>query len=165
MLGQMVTTKPKSTFTCSSCKANHVQWMGRCHFCKSWNTITEGVVAPKKKDKSGLDIWYEFQRDYALENTPCKCENCGKPIRSQLLSKDMWIWRGAICHIIPKGKYPSIGTHLHNFFLACLDCHSKFDSSWDKAVTMPVFAIAKTKFKLFKSCITEPISKIEKYFE
>jgi len=77
----------------------------------------------------------------------------------------MWIWRGAICHIIPKGKYPSIGTHLHNFFLACLDYHSKFDSSWDKAVTMPVFAIAKTKFKLFKSCITEPISKIEKYFE
>jgi hypothetical protein len=158
----MVTTKPKSTFTCSSCKANHVQWMGRCHFCKSWNTITE--VVPKST-KSDLDIFFEFAREHALENNLCKCENCGKSIRSQLNSKDTWVWRASIAHCLPKKTFISISTHVHNYMILCMSCHGQYDSSWLNAQKMPCFAIAKKKYQLFKNLITESKTKIEKYFE
>lgn len=158
----MVTTKPKSTFTCSSCKANHVQWMGRCHFCKSWNTICE--VTPLNT-KSNLDIFFEFAREHALENNLCKCENCGKSIRSQLNSKDTWVWRASIAHCLPKKTFISISTHVHNYMILCMACHGQYDSSWLNAQKMPCFAIAKKKYQLFKNLITESKTKIEKYFE
>lgn len=158
----MVTTKPKSTFTCSSCKANHVQWMGRCHFCKSWNTITEVV---HKSTKSDLDIFFEFAREHALENNLCKCENCGKSIRSQLNSKDTWVWRASIAHCLPKKTFISISTHVHNYMILCMSCHGQYDSSWLNAQKMTCFAIAKKKYQLFKNLITESKTKIEKYFE
>lgn len=159
----IATKKPSVSYQCK-CGAKYVKHYGRCFECKEFGTLKEVTVAPKVKDKSALDVWFEFQRDYEKDNGDCKCDNCGKPIRHQLLSKDTWIWRGAICHIVPKSKYKSVATHLHNFLIMDLDCHSQFDSSYENAQKMPVFALAKKKFKLFKNCITEPITKIEKYF-
>lgn len=149
--------KIKSTFVCTSCQANHVQWYGRCSKCNSWNTIEE--VAPKNT-KSDLDIFFEFARQHALDNNLCHCENCGKSIRNQLNSKDMWVWRASIAHCLPKKTFVSISTHVHNYMLLCLACHGQYDSSWHNAMKMPVFKIAKTKFKLFKGSITEPLGKL-----
>lgn len=158
----MIKSKQKIHYRCTNCNADHVQWYGKCHFCKLWNTICE--VTPQNT-KSNLDIFFEFARTHALDNGLCKCENCGKSIRSQLNSKDTWLWRGAICHVIPKSKFGSVATNIHNYLLMDLQCHADYDSSWEKAQKMPVFKIAKTKFKLFKASITEPLTKIEKYFE
>lgn len=36
--------KPKSTFYCQSCGAQHSKWMGQCPRCNEWNTIVEEVV-------------------------------------------------------------------------------------------------------------------------
>lgn len=159
----------------------HPKQLGLCRGCAKFNTIEETTIAPKvykiptqsKKTKDAiqaskgvmtdLDKWFDFQIEYELTNGKCQCQNCNKPIRHQLLSKDTWVRRGSIAHIIPKrpiGGFPSVSTHLHNFFLACLDCHKKFDSSWDAAVKMPVFPIAKAKFNLFRNAIKEPLGKL-----
>lgn len=153
--------KSKTSYSCSNCKANHIQWYGKCHFCNSWNTIEEKVV----NTKSALDIWFDFQIKYELDNGSCKCMNCDAPIRHQLLSKDTWVRRGTIAHILPKSKFPEIATNLHNYMTLCLSCHSMYDSSWSNAEKMKVFSIAKTRFKLFRNLITSPLTKIEKYFE
>lgn len=180
----MVSTKQKKSFICTTCHNSQPKWTGQCQSCKSWNCMEETAIEPKKysipkvseKRKaenalnknipSDLDKWFDFQIKYELDNGECKCQNCNKPIRHQLLSKDVWVRRGSIAHIIPKrpvGGFPSVATHLHNFLILCLSCHSdQYDSSWDKAVKMPVFQIAKTKFKLFKSAIKEPIGKLPK---
>lgn len=36
--------KPKSSFYCQSCGAQHSKWMGQCNRCNEWNTIVEEVV-------------------------------------------------------------------------------------------------------------------------
>lgn len=151
----------KKTYQCSACKANHVQWYGCCHFCKSWNKIEEVAVATKV-DKSD---WYDIRIQWELKHGLCTCDNCGKAIKYQLKSKDTWVSRGAICHILPKSKFPSIALNINNYFVGCLACHSDYDSSWDKASKMQVFALAKKKFKILKPLITESLTKIEKYFE
>ncbi len=158
----MIKSKPKISYRCTNCNADHVQWYGKCHFCKLWNTICE--VTPQNT-KSDLDIFFEFARTHALDNGLCKCENCGDSVRSQLNSKDTWLWRGAIAHVLPKKTFKSISTHVHNYMILCILCHSQYDSSWLNASKMPCFAIAKKKYQLFKSCITESKTKIEKYFE
>lgn len=177
----MIDTKVKKQFKCSSCGMIHPKHLGLCRGCAKFGTIQETVLEPKKysipkvseKRKaenalnknihSDLDKWFDFQIKYELDNGECKCQNCNKPIRHQLLSKDTWVRRGSIAHIIPKrpvGGFPSVATNINNFFIACLDCHKKYDSSYQTAMQMPVFQIAKTKFKLFKSAIKEPLGKL-----
>ena len=177
----MIATKQKIKYQCSSCGTNHVKESQYCHFCKKYNTIsgtvieTKKYIMPRQSEKAkkisleskgketDLDKWFDFQIKYELDNGECKCQNCNKPIRHQLLSKDTWIRRGSIAHIIPKrpvGGFPSVSTNINNFFIACLDCHKKYDSSYETAMQMPVFQIAKTKFKLFKSAIKEPLGKL-----
>jgi len=157
----MIKSKAKISYSCSGCGANHVQWHGKCHFCNSWNTISESV----RDMKSDLDIFFDFARAHSLENGLCKCENCGTSVRNQLNSKDTWLWRGAIAHVLPKKTFISISNHAHNYMILCLACHGQYDSSWKNASKMPCFAIAKKKYQLFKGCITESKTKIEKYFE
>jgi len=126
---------------------------------------TKDAIKANCGEKTGLDKWFDFQIEYELANGQCRCQNCNKPIRHQLLSKDTWVKRGSIAHIIPKrsvGGFPSVATHIHNFFIGCLDCHKMYDSSWDAAVKMPVFKIAKEKFKLFRKSITESTTKLPK---
>lgn len=177
----MIATKQKKSFVCVKCHNSQPKWTGQCQSCKAWNCMEETAAEPKKysiprqsqktKDaikancgeKTGLDKWFDFQIEYELANGKCQCENCGKPIRHQLLSKDTWVKRGSIAHIIPKrtvGGFPSVSTNINNFFLACLDCHKIYDSSWDKAIQMPVFKIAKAKFNLFRNAIKEPLGKL-----
>jgi hypothetical protein len=177
----MITTKQKKSFICSKCNMSFPNWRGKCN-CGEWNTLNETAIEPKKyvipkqsekrkldmKNtegvKSDLDLWFDFQIKYELENGKCKCMNCDAPIRHQLLSKDTWVRRGSIAHIIPKrpvGGFPSVATHLHNFIILCLQCHNDvYDKSWESAVKSRVFPIVKARFKLFRNSIKEPLGKL-----
>lgn len=175
----MIAAKTKTTYACS-CGAKFPKQMGRCHLCGNFGTVTATEIAPKiyripkqsaktieankanKGVKTDLDIWFDFQIKQELDNGRCLCQNCNAPIRHQLLSKDTWVKRGTIAHVLPKKptKFPSVATHIHNFMILCLQCHADFDSSWDKAQLMQVFPLAKTKFKLFQSAIKEPLGKL-----
>jgi len=174
----MIATKQKKSFICSKCHNSQPKWTGQCQSCKSWNCMEETAIAPKvyhlpkqsaktkqavqdsKGVQTDLDIWFDFQIRHELENGKCLCQNCNAPIRHQLLSKDTWVRRGTIAHVIAKSKFPSVSTHIHNYFIACLQCHTDYDSSFSKAVMMQVFPFAKTKFKLFQSAIKEPLGKL-----
>lgn len=174
----MIATKQKKSFICTSCHNSQPKWTGQCQSCKSWNCMEETAIEPKKysipkvseKRKaenelnknipSDLDKWFDFQIKYELDNGECKCQNCHCSVRNNLNSKDNWIRRGSIAHVVFKAKWASVATHIHNFMILCLDCHKKYDSSYETAMQMPVFQIAKTKFKLFKSAIKEPLGKL-----
>lgn len=43
-----VSKKPKTTFFCQSCGAQHNKWMGQCNRCGEWNTIVEEVLSTTK---------------------------------------------------------------------------------------------------------------------
>jgi hypothetical protein len=175
----MITAKAKISYQCSNCKANHAKQVGKCHFCNSWNTVSEITIEKKFKPiakqsaktieankankgvETDLDKWFKFQREYELANGRCVCENCGCSVANQLNSKDTWVWRGTIAHVIGKAKFPSVATHIHNYLILCLQCHNaEYDYSWDKAIKSKVFPLAKTKFKLFQSAIKEPLGKL-----
>ncbi len=38
--------KTITRFTCQSCGASYVRWMGKCEQCGSWNSLVEEIVAP-----------------------------------------------------------------------------------------------------------------------
>jgi len=168
----MIATKQKKSFICTSCNQSYPAWRGKC-LCGLWNTIEEVAVVKKayhipkispkrqieiaesKKKLSDLDIWFNFQKEYELSNGNGKCENCGTSVRNMLNSKDDWMWKSCFGHILPKKTFKSVATNINNFAILCLPCHQNFDSSWMKAMTMPVFKKAKEKFKLFQHLITE----------
>ncbi len=177
----MIATKPdKKTFKCTSCDATHIKWVGKCHFCNSWGSIVEVSVKqkvyqiPKKSKKTklaleenkGIDTdlqkWFLFQREYELSNGQGICENCGTSVRNFLNSKDEWMWKSCFLHIIPKKTYKSVSTNVNNFVIGCISCHQTYDTSWAKAITMPIFAKAKQKFKLFQHLITESTTHLPK---
>ncbi|NJW52937.1 DNA repair protein RadA [Salinimicrobium oceani] len=43
--------KPKTSFYCQNCGAQHSKWQGQCNSCKEWNTLVEEVL--EKADKQG----------------------------------------------------------------------------------------------------------------
>lgn len=177
----MIQSKQKKQFVCSSCHATFPRWRGQCT-CGVWNTINEEAVDAKvyripkisdkrkaekseqKGQKSDLDIFFDFQIEHELKHGICICENCKKDVRYQLKSEQVWIKRGTIAHIVSKKKFVSIAVNLNNFLILCLGCHSEYDSSWAKAIKMPVFRIAKTRFKLFQNLIQESTGKLPKEF-
>ena len=143
-----------------SCGARYVKWVGRCR-CGLWNSLVEEAVVSKKEKAD----WYELQIWNELKNGKCKCENCGVDVRGDLKSKEIWIRRGCISHILPKSNFASVATNVNNYMVQCLNCHSQWGTSWLNASKMPCFSIAKKKYQLFKNLITESKTKIEKYFE
>ena len=73
------------------------------------------------------------------------CENCGIFIPEKF-------YRAASAHVLPKRKefgFPSVATNIENLLVlgpGC-GCHSKYDSSWDKASTMNIWGKAVLIFK------------------
>lgn len=41
--------KPKTSFYCQSCGAQHSKWQGQCNSCKEWNTLVEEVLEKTEK--------------------------------------------------------------------------------------------------------------------
>jgi 5-methylcytosine-specific restriction endonuclease McrA len=53
-----------------------------------------------------------------------------------------------------------------NSMYLCNDCHSEFDSSWEKAVKMPVWSRALNRFNKIKHLVKNKYHPIiVKYFE
>lgn len=40
--------RPKVTFRCAQCGAEHSSWFGQCPRCRAWNTLEEAVPAPRR---------------------------------------------------------------------------------------------------------------------
>lgn len=41
--------KPKTSFYCQNCGAQHSKWQGQCNSCKEWNTLVEEVLEKAEK--------------------------------------------------------------------------------------------------------------------
>lgn len=96
----------------------------------------------RKDERSNFPAYYQYHIPRVS-----KCENCDKPILKPNVSN--------VCHIIPKGKFKSVGSILDNYLYMCLSCHSKYDSSWVKAMSMSVWPLAVKRFKKFEKFIVE----------
>lgn len=176
----MITKKEKREYVCSSCGASYPSMRGQC-VCKKWNTIEEKTVAPKvyrlpkvsikmkeamksvDPQKEALDAWFDMQRALAMSGD-MKCQECGVSIANDLNSKDTWIWRRVLSHIIPKSKFSSTATHPLNCLFLCWDCHSRFDNTWDKARKMKIWTLAIAKAKKTLPLIKESSSSLPSEF-
>ena len=45
--------KLKTIYVCTQCGETSPRWLGRCHSCGAWNTMTEDVVAEPAKASGG----------------------------------------------------------------------------------------------------------------
>lgn len=177
--------KEKIEYECS-CGKKYPKWQGKCDACGKWNSLEEKIipskiyrlpkVSLKRKEqnkqpdieKGLLDKWFD-ERIAEAKKQPY-CENCGASLLYQLNSSNVATRRSVVAHILPKrkvGGFPSVATHPLNRWFACgigsLNlCHSTYDSSWEKAVKMPVWDEVIARFELFKSEVTESTYKIPK---
>ncbi|MDX1561751.1 MAG: AAA family ATPase [Gammaproteobacteria bacterium] len=46
--------KPKRTFVCGQCGAEHRQWQGQCADCGSWNSLTESIAPSDRSRRAQL---------------------------------------------------------------------------------------------------------------
>jgi hypothetical protein len=148
--------KDKKTFVCSSCKANHAQWYGRCSKCNSWNTINEEVT---KNTKSDLDEWFDLVRIKLTGKCACGCGN-----KSQ--KNDDKYFKHSCSHIFPKAKFDSIKCHPMNFVERAFwgGCHGVMDdTSIDKWVEMKDWHDIKRKFNILAPLIP-PHEKANKFY-
>lgn len=102
-----------------------------------------GIATPQ----SNLVFWYAAR----IKERSGKCMECGEPI-------PLAFAHHSIAHILPKSSkngFPSVATNEHNWIElgASCGCHHRFDSSWEKASKMKVFAIAKLRFQKFEPLI------------
>jgi hypothetical protein len=175
----MIATKQKKSFVCTKCSHSQAKWTGQCMSCKKWNCMDEVAIAPKVykiptqsektkkaiKDSKGvpteLDLFFDKVREIELQGK-CRCENCNRSVRNMLNSEEKWIWRTCISHIAEKSKFGSVACEINNYTLSCGDCHSQWGTNWSNAMKMPVFKIAKERFKLFAHKITENTTHLPK---
>lgn len=176
----MIQVKQRKEYVCSSCSATYPSMRGECR-CGLWNTISEVEVQKKvyrlpkislkrkaqnelpDTHQEELGKWFEMQRGLAL-TSGARCQNCGESIANDLNSKDTWIWRRVLAHVVQKSKYDSVKTHPLNILFLCWQCHSDFDSSWDKARKMNIWGLAIVKAKKLLPLITEATSKLPSEF-
>jgi len=125
---------------------------------KSWHKAQ--IKKRSEPTKTAQDLWFE---KIMREEEPV-CWNCGT-IAEWLKKEDFrGVWRGCVAHIVPKRKeygIPSVATHPLNYLILfpayskICACHDIYDSSWLTAIKMPVFPLAKERFKLFEKNIAE----------
>lgn len=169
--------KQKKTYQCTSCNQTFPSTRGKC-ICGEWNTIIEVEVAKKvyrlpkmsekrkaqqsipSVEKISLDTFFEYQSTKAMTVGNSKCQNCGVSIMNDLCSNEIWVQRRVLAHIIPKSKFISVSDHIFNCLFMCWQCHSYYDSSWSKAVNMPIFKLAIERYNQFKDLVTESKSHL-----
>ena len=158
------TIKPK-TGVCIDCKDGIFKRLtaGRCSF--HYQMHRAKVCAERKKSRiaptdalektfgmgkpqSELYLWFAKK----MKESEPVCENCGCKINKYNQEE----WHGGQAHIVPKSLFDSVKTHPDNHMILCRYgnfCHSLFDGSWLAAEKMPVFKIAKERFKKFEHLI------------
>lgn len=67
----MKTSRTKSVFVCQNCGAESPKWIGKCPYCKEWNTYQEEVIAVGQREKSTASISHS-QKPVLLENVASK---------------------------------------------------------------------------------------------
>lgn len=86
-----------------------------------------------------------------------ECENCGYNLQRTRSGKN-------VAHILPKRIFKSVATNDENIIYLCstfdrsdgkTGCHEMFDSSWEKAKSMPVWEIAKERVARIKEQVKE----------
>lgn len=96
-------------------------------------------------DAKLLNKWFADQ----LLIAPGKCENCGdKIVIPSGLSK-----KTKVCHIVPKKNFDSVKTHPLNRWFGCYQCHQDYDSSWSRAINMPIWPVCVERFRTFMALI------------
>lgn len=102
------------------------------------------------KPQSELFMWFAEK----MKTSDPVCENCGCKINRYNQEE----WHGSQAHLLPKAHFDSVKTNPLNHLVLCRYgnfCHAKYDGSWDAASKMPVFPIAKARFKQFEHLIAQ----------
>jgi hypothetical protein len=103
---------------------------------KSLKLIEKEKKELEEKGDIGLDKWFEERR----KEMSGVCANCG----SKTGKHDDKFYRHSVAHILAKRKnmFPSVALNSLNWVELCFwgnSCHSKFDSSFEKAATMRIW--------------------------
>ena len=128
-------------------------WQGRAKVSKERTEKRKPADTPDHSDRD-LEKWFEYVATIIRQDP--RCWNCRNQIPPAF-------YRMSSAHIIPKRKdygCPSVATHPLNFLvLGPQCCHPLYDRSWDDAEKMPVFKLAKQRFKLFADKIAPEEAK------
>lgn len=109
--------------------------------------LVEETVKDLNRDKV---LNQYFREQWAL--MPKYCENgCGNRLLATTLGKAKFF----ICHIVPKRHFESVMVHPKNRWFGCWQCHQDYDSTWTKAVTMPVWPLVAERFTQFMNLIKD----------
>lgn len=116
-----------------------------------------------KKDYDALKAYFEYHSTKKWNPT---CENCGYPLQDMNKKN--------CAHIVPKSIFRSVATNLDNEMDLCTTfdredgktgCHEQYDASWEVAVEMPVFEIARSRFEKFRHLIEEQHKILDNFEE
>ena len=107
---------------CKSCNEEQYLWSrGRCKACaykedgsKKISPISKNKTIEKKEKKEKLDPYFFYHISKCTRS-----ENSGVPICSPT--------KANICHLIDKGRHPSIMSNLDNAIYLTIDEHTRFD--------------------------------------
>jgi hypothetical protein len=113
-------------------------------------TKKEKKPIPKKSAKKLLEEskQKELEKDTELQKWYAKIMESEKPIcwetGEKINKNDKLGWHGSIAHILPKADYPSVKTHPLNYMILKMwgGTHGQYDSSWENASKMKVWAYA-----------------------
>jgi DNA repair protein RadA/Sms len=61
--------KPRATYTCTECGAQHPRWLGRCPGCGAWHSLVEETTAPAEAPRRG-DLLGQGLRSGAAKPIP-----------------------------------------------------------------------------------------------
>jgi len=105
----------------------------------------------KVSGDSKLDLWF-IERRKEMTGT---CAECG----GKTGKDDDKFYRHSICHLLPKREtmFPSIAINNLNWIELCFwgnSCHSKFDSSFERAATMRIWPFVMKQVNVLYPMLT-----------
>lgn len=116
----------------------------------------------KRKDERGgesgiddLDEYYNFHIGNIIKTKAC-CAECG--VRLPQIPD-----RKNVCHLLAKSLFPSVRSLTQNCVYLCWDCHTKFDSNFDKAKTMKIWKSVAQTVKSFLHIVKERHKALQHY--
>src|SRR3990172_5607809 len=64
--------RTQSLYACAQCGATYPRWLGRCSECGGWNTLTEEVRTPAKREKKRIRLAKapEFLAEVGSDSAP-----------------------------------------------------------------------------------------------
>jgi len=110
----------KSYFICQNCGAQSFKWQGRCSQCQKWNTITEEVQKPQKRQS--------FTSNSPLISLDQKSSDQVKRFKTNIQELDRVLGGGLVPGgYVLLGGAPGIGKAL--FFYKCLKPSALLENS------------------------------------